>query len=88
MAGRQRTADTPAGGGRADTPAGGGQAGATVYYGWMYMLTLPVWGKGGYGGSPSAEAGKTYQQTAVAVGKRQRLYSGVRTSTRRYLSSF
>jgi hypothetical protein len=28
MAGHQRTADTPAGGGRADTPAGGGQAGA------------------------------------------------------------
>jgi hypothetical protein len=28
VAGHQRTADTPAGGGRADTPAGGGQAGA------------------------------------------------------------
>jgi hypothetical protein len=27
MAGHQRTADTPAGGGRADTPAGGGQGG-------------------------------------------------------------
>jgi hypothetical protein len=26
MAGHQRTADTPADGGRADTPAGGGQA--------------------------------------------------------------
>jgi hypothetical protein len=26
MAGHQRTADTPAGGGRADTPAGGGRA--------------------------------------------------------------
>jgi hypothetical protein len=26
MAGHQRTADTPAGGGRADIPAGGGQA--------------------------------------------------------------
>jgi hypothetical protein len=30
MAGHQRTADTPAGGGRADTPAGGGQAGARL----------------------------------------------------------
>ena len=59
MAGHQRTADTPADGGRADTPAGGGQAetgGGALYYGWAYMLTL--WGKGGYGGSPSVEAGK------------------------------
>ena len=31
MAGHQRTADTPAGGGRADTPAGGGQGGAMRY---------------------------------------------------------
>ena len=52
MAGHQRTADTPAGGGQADT--GGG----ALYYGWAYVLTL--WGKGGYGhgGSPNAEAGK------------------------------
>ena len=55
MAGHQRTADTPAGGGRADTPAGRGRGGA-LYYGWAYMLTL--WGKGGYGGSPNVEAGK------------------------------
>ena len=33
MAGHQRTADTPAGGGRADTPAGGGQAGAILRMG-------------------------------------------------------
>ena len=33
MAGHQRTADTPAGGGRADTPAGGGQAGAILRVG-------------------------------------------------------
>jgi hypothetical protein len=33
MAGHQRTADTPAGGGRADTPAGGGQAGAVLRMG-------------------------------------------------------
>ena len=31
MAGHQRTADTPAGSGRADTPAGGGQAGAILH---------------------------------------------------------
>ena len=42
MAGHQRTADTPAGGGRADIPAGGGQVdkGGGLYYGWAYMLTL------------------------------------------------
>ena len=57
MAGHQRTADTPAGGGRADgrTPRRAADRGA-LYYGWEYMLTL--WGKGGYGGSPNAEAGK------------------------------
>jgi hypothetical protein len=33
MAGHQRTADTPAGGGRADTPAGGGQAGSILRMG-------------------------------------------------------
>jgi hypothetical protein len=59
MAGHQRTADTPADGGRAGTPAGGGQAdtgGGALYYGWANMLTL--WGTGGYGGSPNVEAGK------------------------------
>jgi hypothetical protein len=29
------------------------------------MLTL--WGKGGYGGSPNVEAGKTYQQIDAQV---------------------
>jgi hypothetical protein len=33
MAGHQRTADTPAGGGRVDTPAGGGQGGAILRMG-------------------------------------------------------
>jgi hypothetical protein len=33
MAGHQRTADTPAGGGRADTPADGGQGGAILRVG-------------------------------------------------------
>ena len=33
MAGHQRTADTPACGGRADTPAGGGQASAILRMG-------------------------------------------------------
>ena len=62
MAGHQRTADTPAGGGRADrrTPRRAADRGGALYYGWAYMLTL--WGKGGYGGSPNVEAGKMYQQ--------------------------
>ena len=59
MAGHRRTADAPAGGGRADAPAGGGQAGAMLRMGIHHMLTL--WGKGGYGGSPNAEAGEMYQ---------------------------
>jgi hypothetical protein len=59
MAGHQRTADTPAGGGRADTPVGGGQGGAILQMGILYVLTL--WGKGGYGGSPNVEAGKMHQ---------------------------
>ena len=61
MAGHQRTADTPAGGGRADgrTPRRAADRRA-LYYEWAYMLTL--WEKGGYGGSPNAEAGKMYQQ--------------------------
>ena len=63
MAGHQRTADTPAGGGRADgrTPRRAEDGGGALYYGWAYMLTL--WGKGGYGGSPNVEAGKMYQHT-------------------------
>ena len=67
MAGHQRTADTPAGGGRADgrTPRRAADRGA-LYYGWAYMLTL--WGKGGYGGSPNVEAGKMYQHTAKRNG--------------------
>ena len=62
MAGHQRTADTPAGGGRADrrTSRRAADRGGALYYGWAYMLTL--WGKGGYGGSPNVEAGKMYQQ--------------------------
>ena len=58
MAGHQRTAETPAGGGQADTSAAAGRR--ALYYGWAYMLTL--WGKGGYGGSPDVEAGRMYQQ--------------------------
>jgi hypothetical protein len=61
MAGHQRTADTPAGGGRADgrTPRRAADRGGALYYGWACMLTL--WRKGGYGGSPNVEAGKMYQ---------------------------
>jgi hypothetical protein len=55
VAGHQRTAGIPAGGGRADTPAGGGLAGipvgAILYYGWAYMLAL--WGKGDTEGAPT-----------------------------------
>jgi hypothetical protein len=46
MAGHQRTGGHP----------GGRRTGEALYCGWAYMLTL--WGKGGYGGSPNAEAGK------------------------------
>ena len=50
VAGHQRTADTPAGGGRADTPAGGGQvgipAGATLRMG-MHAHATGV-GEGGH----------------------------------------
>jgi hypothetical protein len=49
-------------GGQADTPAGSGQGGA-LCYGWVHMLTL--WGKGGHGGSPNAEAGKVHQQVGL-----------------------
>jgi hypothetical protein len=60
MAGHQRTADTLAGGGRADgrTLRRAADRGA-LYSGWVYMLAL--WGKGGYGGSPNVEAGKSNQ---------------------------
>jgi hypothetical protein len=46
MAGHQRTAGRRA-----------------LHYGWACMPIRYVWGgEGGYGGSPNAEAGKTYQQ--------------------------
>ena len=38
------------------TPRRAADRRALHYYGWAYMLTL--WGNGGYGGSPSVEAGK------------------------------
>jgi hypothetical protein len=62
VAGHQRTADTPAGGGRADTPAGGRQAGipagATILRMGIHAYAT---GKGGYGGSPNVETGNIYQ---------------------------
>jgi hypothetical protein len=74
MAGHQRTAETPAGGGRADTPAGDGQAdtgGGALHYGWWAcMLTLG--GKGGFGGSPNAEAGGKGASTVTAIPQRTR----------------
>jgi hypothetical protein len=58
MAGHQRTADTPADGGRADTPTGGGQAdtggGAILRIG----IHAYAMGKEGYGWIPNVEAGK------------------------------
>jgi hypothetical protein len=64
MAGHQRTADTPAGGGRADTPVGGGQAGAALRTAdghALHACAMGYGGKGGCGyngGSPDVEAGK------------------------------
>jgi hypothetical protein len=58
MAGHQRTADTPAGGGRADTPAGGGQAGAILRMGIHAYATGEEPQRGG---SPNAEVGKAHQ---------------------------
>jgi hypothetical protein len=59
MAGHQRTAATPAGGGRADTPAGGGRRAAdrkALYYGWAYV-----------------EAEKMYQQISDILVRRASL---------------
>jgi hypothetical protein len=47
MAGHQRTADTPAGGGQADTPAGGGQADRGGRYTTDRHTFLRYGGKGG-----------------------------------------
>jgi hypothetical protein len=66
MAGHQRTADTPAGGGRAGGHPGGRRTGGRYTTGgWAYMLTLR--GKGGYGGSPNVEveAGKMLQAAVL-----------------------
>jgi hypothetical protein len=58
MAGYQRTADTPAGGGRADTPAGGGQADR----GWRYTTDghtcLRHGGKEDAEGAPTIRRGR------------------------------
>ena len=69
MAGHQRNADTPAGGGRADgrTPRAADRG--ALYYGWAYTTCLRYGGREDiniiytvYGGSPNAEAGKAHQQ--------------------------
>jgi hypothetical protein len=61
VTGGRRAPRRAAGGGRVDTPAGGGQAvipaGAIVLMG-THAYAM---GKGGYGGSPNAEARKVYQ---------------------------
>jgi hypothetical protein len=67
IAGHQRTADKPAGGGQADTPAGGGQAGIPAGAILRMGIRACAMGEGGYGGSPNAELqwrqgrGKMYQ---------------------------
>ena len=53
MAGHQRTADTPAGGGRADTPAGSGQGGRYTTDGHTCLR---------YGGREDAEGAPTWRQ--------------------------
>jgi hypothetical protein len=60
MAGHQRTADTPAGGGRADgrTPRWAADRGGAILRMGIHAYAM---GKGGCGGSPDVEAGKTYQ---------------------------
>jgi hypothetical protein len=64
MASHQRTANTPASGGRAGgwTPWRAADRGAPCY-GWVCVL--PLWGKGECGGSPNAEAGKTFHQRKI-----------------------
>jgi hypothetical protein len=64
MAGHQRAADTPAGGGRVDgrTPRRAADRGA-LYHGWAYTRREDT--EGGCGGSPNAEAGKVYQHSGV-----------------------
>jgi hypothetical protein len=49
-------------GGRADTPAGGGQGGAMLRVGINAYAMGEGRRKGGCGGSPNVEAGKTYQK--------------------------
>jgi hypothetical protein len=58
MAGHQRTADTPAGGGRADTPAGGGQAGVILRMGIHHTSCLRL----RYGGREDTEGAPTRRQ--------------------------
>ena len=62
MAGHQRTADTPADGGRADTPAGGGQAdtGGGRYTTDMHTC-LRYGGREDTEGAPTWRQGKVYQ---------------------------
>jgi len=67
MAGHQRTADTPADGGRADTPAGGGQAdtGGGRYTTDMHTC-LRYGGRRDTDGAPTWRQGKVYQQVLAS----------------------
>jgi hypothetical protein len=70
MAGHQRTAGTPVGGGRADTPAGGRQAGIPAGAILRMGIHAYAMGERGYGGSPNAEAGEdvsTAQQIYIYI---------------------
>jgi hypothetical protein len=68
MAGHQRTADTPADGGRADTPAGGGQADTG---GGRYTTDghtcLRDGGREDTEGAPTWRQGKVYQHVCTTV---------------------
>ena len=64
MAGHQRTADTPADGGRADTPAGGGQAdtgGGAILHTTDMHTCLRYGGRRDTDGAPTWRQGKVYQ---------------------------
>ena len=63
MAGHQRTADTPADGGRADTPAGGGQADTGGgRYNKDRHTCLRYGGRRDTDGAPTWRQGKVHQQ--------------------------
>ena len=73
MAGHQRTADTPHPGRRraGGHPGGRRTGGRYTADGHITHAYSTLWGKGGYGGSPNAEAGEMYQQYKYKEGGRE-----------------